>query len=85
VADTQTFCESTTFVSFSQIFCTLTLFNVHMNMVYPPLFGTKYFHKDSTLFEKSSETCPFFMNTTLYPWNDSTLCVNLQKGQLGSY
>jgi hypothetical protein len=41
-ADTLTFCESTPFVSISQIFYTLTCGN--------------YFYKESTLFEKFKET-----------------------------
>jgi len=54
--DTLTSCELTPFVSFSQIFWTLTCAK---SRVYPPLFHSSYFHTESTAFEKSLETCPF--------------------------
>ncbi len=44
-----------------------------------------YFHEESTLSEKSMKTRPFLMNTALYPWNDSTLWVDSQKGRLCSF
>ncbi len=71
-ADTLTFYDWTPLVSISRIFCTLTC--ARESRVYPPhLSYSNYFHKDSTLFKKSAETRPFFMNTALYPWNESTL------------
>jgi hypothetical protein len=36
---------------------------VQKSRVYPTLFCSNYFHKESTLFEK---IIPFFMNTVLY-------------------
>ncbi len=33
--------------------------------LYSPLFCSNYFHKKSTLFEKSVESCSFFMNTAM--------------------
>jgi hypothetical protein len=82
-ADTLTFCESTHFVSISRIFCMHSL--VQKSRVYPPLFRSNYFHKESTLFEKFEETSLFFMNTTLHPWNESTLWKDSQKDWLCSY
>ncbi len=40
--------------------------------VCPPLFGSNYFHKESTRLEKSAETLLFFMNTALYTRKEST-------------
>jgi hypothetical protein len=66
-ADTLTFFESTPFVSISWIFCTLTCAK---EWGLPPLFRSNYFHKKSTLLKNPRN--PFFMNTALYPWNEST-------------
>ncbi len=57
---------------------------VQKSRVYPPLFRCNYFHKKSRLFmENPQKPLPFFMNTALYPWNESALWVDLQKGRLG--
>ncbi len=59
-----------------------TLLIVQKSRVYPPLFRSNYFHKESTLFEKS---IPFFTNTALDPRKELTLWVDSQKVRLGKY
>jgi hypothetical protein len=44
-----------------------------LQMYRPPLFRSNYFHNELNLYEKSRVIRPFFMNTLLYPWNESTL------------
>ncbi len=66
---TLTFCESTPFVSIFWI-------SVHS------LAGSTLLFFVVTI---SAETRPFFMNTSLYAWNESTLWVDFQKEQLSCY